>query len=198
MRSLEAAYRAQRQVLEQFDCVGAYKVGGSNIASSCHFGEERVLVGGLPSERIYLGDNSFFEGLGEVEVCVRIEPARCPTGFIAKESVWGLELPYLGGPEDKGIAATAVATNLGSGSLQLSDSNAECSDEVNVYLDGKLAAVACTGQLVMPIEKILAKAVEVIREHRLPFPSSGIWIATGGLTSLIAVKKGQTVEYRSH
>lgn len=197
MRSLESAYLTQRNVLVCFDQVGAYKVGGTNASSSLHFGGQCVLLGGLPSDRISFGDDSNHSGLAEVEICVLIEPARGPLDFKTVKSLWGLELPSFDGPPDNGVAADAVSANLGSGSLQLSNSVASPTRRVNLYLDGELVALVCPKQLVMPLDEILIEAVGVIRRNRLPFPPEGVWIASGGLTTLIPINKGQRIEYRT-
>ena len=194
MKSLDEAFNKQRQLLKSFADVAAYKLGGTNKFTKGIFGVDHLLLGGLPSTRVFNGSTARMSGRCELELVARVRVS----GSSFKVDKWflGLEFPDFTATIEPNSAYSAIVNNLSSGYLQLLSENEGLSHGQQAYevsLDGVPVEVTNhTRNLTAMPQQLVAQALGLLKESRYPI-SDGLLVATGGLGTLFEVKKGQSV-----
>ena len=194
MKSLDEAFNKQRQLLKSFADVAAYKLGGTNKFTKGIFGVDHLLLGGLPSTRVFNGSTARVSGRCELELVARVRVS----GSSFKVDKWflGLEFPDFTATIEPNSAYSAILNNLSSGYLQLLSEDEGLSQGLQAYevsLDGVPVEITNhTKNLIATPQKLVEQALSLLAECQYP-ASDGLLVATGGLGALFEVKKGQSV-----
>ena len=196
MKSNEArvGYQLQKKFLANKK-ISAYKVGASNFRSSDFFGFDGILLGGIENQCIFYHDISKDYPVAEVEVVAKVSiDSQQPNGYQVEGYYLGLECPFLVVDNPEGSPFVCLADNCAAGDLILFQKiDDPMPSHVDVLVNGKTVCEGSYGQMKYSVSDILDATVKLLFDHELPYATTNLYIATGGLTEVFSLKAGDQV-----
>ena len=198
MRSvnLSVAYQLQKKCTRTQN-IRAYKVGASNFRSAAFFGCDDILLGGIDSERVFDGEVTRDYPVAELEVVTRIMLGKDDRQtFSVLEHYIGLECPDITVDNPEGSPFICVADNCAAGDLIIYDRvQPDQLSEVTVCKHDRPFQSGSLANLRYDLTDILRMTVQLIDRFQLPHETNELLIATGGITDVFSVDKGDRFEF---
>ena len=190
------AYQIQKKYTHR-QHITAYKVGASNFRSGDFFGCDEVLLGGIPANCVFEHEVTRDYKIAELEIMIRV---RLTIGarlrFEILDHCIGFECPEIMVENPDGDPFVCIAENCAAGDLLIYDS-VDPSDlgSVRVFKNGKIFQLGLMANLRYDLKSIVEMTVATIDRHRLPCASEELWIATGGITGVFPIERGDRFEF---
>jgi len=197
------AYIMQRRFADALPDVCGWKLGGSNTLTRDLFEVTEPYFGFLREGQIFgagyrpsaaLKLNTF-----EVEICVRVPPNYCHSNIYSTEEIqtWdacmGLEFPetQIVDLPGKGVAHL-IADNCAAGALFVSETTFDLwqGTSIEVSIDG--VQVTEEIDLISDASQIVSQFLDITKKRGFSIEPGQI-IATGGITKLLTLEKGQII-----
>ena len=201
--NVKDAYLIQKRLAEASPNISAWKLGGSNLLTRDIFGVSELFFGFLCQSQVFCCTQRFNDQIEldecEVEICVDVpENYKHSKIYLAEEiRSWnariGLEFPktQITDLPTKGVAHL-IADNCASGALLIATKIIRLDIELflNVMIDG--VEISKKIGLIASVEEIVEQFLSINRQRGFTIEPGQI-IATGGITNLITLKRGQTI-----
>lgn len=188
---IKSAYNVQRRYRKDEENI-AYKIGGSNKASSNFFGLKNIIVGSVPVSKIFYDEIPMDFPLAEVEIIAEIIILDVnKKKFQILAQYMGIECPEVNIHNPGGDAHVAILDNCSAGSLIIFKDESPLTfksltiNGLDIFVDFNL--------LVYSIEEICKNLIETIVKFELPYSSRPIYVATGGISELFELKKNSII-----
>lgn len=202
------AYIMQRRFADALPDVCGWKLGGSNTLTKDLFKVTEPYFGFLRENQIF---GAGYRPCGElsletfeVEICARVPTNYCHSIIYSAEEIqtWdasmGLEFPktQIVDLPEKGVAHL-IADNCAAGALFISDTVFELQLETSIEVSIDGAKVTDEIDLIADASQIVSQFLEIAKKHGFSIKPGQI-IATGGMTKLLTLAKGQIISIRKN
>ena len=210
------AYFEQRALNNNYRDVAAWKLGGTNIASSSHFNSEHLFYGPLKSHHVFSyrhKEINIAARFAELEITFRLNenvvtdlfrdnPISSACDFISSVMP-SVELPYSKHDLSKITLPELIKDNCAAGALIIGD-EVKWDNSLIEQFDGYIKLLenntsvteGLYRNLLKPPVDLLADFLKLAKKHNLPL-KEGQLVATGGISPCVEVnaKKKYSVDF---
>ena len=197
--NLDLAYSIQRKFLQDKK-ISTYKVGASNLSSKKFFNTNNIIIGGIEDRNVYKNEVKKDYQIAELEIILKIKcNIENSDKFKILKSYIGIECPLPDIANETGSEFICIADNCSSGDLilvqEITEANLKKFDLIVTDKNENFQIGANINKLVYPVDEIILKTIDIIRNHDLPF-SEEIFISTGGISENFQLKSHQSLSVK--
>lgn len=186
------------QLLKKYqlsNTIGAYKVGGSNLRSADFFDYDGVLLGAISADNIFHSAIPKNYPLAELEIIAKIRVTNSQIGsYLIEAYHWGIECPFISVENKHGDPWICICDNCSAGDLLIYEEiSLNSINSVKLISGEDVKAIGKLENLIYSVEEIVAKSIDIIREHNLPLEEGFLYIASGGITDVFQLHENENL-----